>query len=171
MNPATNSLEISFLIATFLSGENHCRRCLIGFESGFKSNLCSANSLGTPGISAGFYTKISLFSLRKLVSASSYSLERWALMIAILEGSLVPRSISMVSVLQGGAMIPAFLVRISMSSGLVCCAMLAISYASLACLVLVVIWMDSVSQSYERLRSPRKESMPLGPDILSKRFG
>ena len=82
------------------------------------------------GIKVGFHVKIFLFSLRKLVSASSYSLERWALMIAILEGSPVPRSISMVSVLEGGAMILAFLVRISMSSGLVYCAMLAISCAS-----------------------------------------
>ena len=49
MNPAANSLVISFLIASFLSGENHRRHCLTGFEPGFKSNLCSANSLGTPG--------------------------------------------------------------------------------------------------------------------------
>ena len=84
MNPATNNLVISFLIAAFLSGENYRSHCLTGFELGFKSNLCSANSLGTPGISAGFHAMISLFSLRKLVSASSYSLERWALMIAVL---------------------------------------------------------------------------------------
>ena len=130
MNPAASSLVISFVIAAFLSGENRHRCCLPGFEPGFKSNLCSTNSLGTPGISANFHAKISLFSLRKLVSMSSYSLEKWVLMIAILEGSLVPRSFSMVSVLEGGAMIPTFLVRISMSSGLVCCAILAISCAS-----------------------------------------
>ena len=129
MNPAANSLVISFLIAVFLSGENRRKRCLTGFEPGFRSNLCLANSLGTPGISAGFHAKISLLSLRKLVSVSSYPLESWALMIAILEGSPVPRSISMVFVLEGGAMIPT-LVKISMSSGLVCCAMLAISCAS-----------------------------------------
>ena len=130
MNPTANSLEISFLIAAFLSGENRHRRCLTGFVMGIKSNLCSTNSLRTPDISVGFHAKIFLFSLRKLVSTSSYSLERWELMIAVLEGSPVPRSISMVSVLEGGAMIPAFLVRISMSSGLVCYARLAISYAS-----------------------------------------
>ena len=130
MNPTANRLVIFFLIAFFLSGENHRRHCLTGFEPGFKSNLCSANSLGTPGISASFYAKISLFSMRKLVSVSSYSLERLELMIAVLEGSLVPRSISIVSILEGGAMIHAFLVGISMSSGLVCCAMLAISCAS-----------------------------------------
>ena len=76
MNPATNSLVIFFLIAAFLSGENRRRRCLTGFEPGLKSNLCLANSLGTPGISVGFHAKVSLFSLRKLVSVSSYSIER-----------------------------------------------------------------------------------------------
>ena len=171
MNMATNSLVIFFLIAAFLSSENRHRRCLTGFEPGFKSNLCSANSLRTPSISGAFHAKISLFSLRKLVSASSYSLERLMLMIAILEGSPVPKSISMVSVLEGGAMIPAFLVRISISSGLVCCAMLAISCASQACCVLATIQMASMSQSYKRLRSPQKESTPLGPGILRKRYG
>jgi len=100
---------------------------LIGLELGFKSNLCSANSLETPGISAGFHAKISLFSLRKLVSASSYSLERWALMVAVLEGSPVPRSISMVSVLECGAIISAFFVGISISFRLAYCAWVAIS--------------------------------------------
>ena len=115
MNPAANSLVIPFLITTFLSGENRHRRCLTGFEPGFKSNLCSANSLRTPSILVGFHAKIFLFSLRKLVSVSSYSLERWVLMIAILEGSPVPRSILITSELGGGVMIPAFFVRISMS--------------------------------------------------------
>jgi hypothetical protein len=81
-------------------------------------------------MSAGFHAKISLFSLGKLVSSSSYSLERWAMMTAVLEGSPVPRSFSAVSILEGGVMMPAFLVRIFMSSGLVCYVRLAISYAS-----------------------------------------
>ena len=144
MNLATNSLVISFLIVAFLSSENYCRRCLTGFEPGFKSNLCSANSLRTPSILVGFHMKIFLFSLIKWVNASSYSLERWALMIAVLEESPVPRSISMVSILEGGAMIPAFLVGISMSSCLVFCARLVISYASKACCALAVIWITFV---------------------------
>ena len=127
------------MIATFLFGEKHLKHRLTGFDLGFKSNLCSASSLETSGISASFHAKIFLFSLRKLVSMSSYSLERWALMIAALNESPIPRSILMVSNLEGGAMIPAFLVRISMSSGLVCYARLAISYASKACCVLAVI--------------------------------
>ena len=108
MNPAANNLVISFLIAAFLFGENHCRCCLTGFEPGFKSNLCSANSLGTPGMSAGFQAKIFLLSLRKLVSVSSYSFGRWAVISAVLVGSPVPRSILMISESEGGVMIPAF---------------------------------------------------------------
>ena len=144
MNLAANSLVISFLIAAFLSGENRRRHCLTSFEPGFRSNLCLANSLETHGISADFHAKIFLFSLRKLVSVSSYSLERCALMIAVLDGSPVPRSILMVSDSEGGAMIPAFLVRISMSLALVCCARLVISYASKACCALAVIWITFV---------------------------
>jgi hypothetical protein len=48
---------------------------------------------------------------------------------------------------RGGVMILAFLVAISMSSGLVCCARLAISYASKACCALATIWMAFMSQS------------------------
>ena len=86
MNPAANSFMISFLIAAFLSGENRRSRCFTGLEPSLISILCSANSLGTPGLSAGFQAKISLLSRRKLVSASYYFAERWALMVAVLEG-------------------------------------------------------------------------------------
>ena len=139
--------RLCFLIAAFLSGENRRRRCLTGFEPGFNSNLCSVNSLGIPGMSAGFQAKMCLLSLRKLVSAISYSFGRWALISAVLVGSPVPRSILMVSMSGSGAMIPVFLVGISMSSGLVCCARLAISCASKASYALATIWMASVPQS------------------------
>ena len=81
MNPTANSFVISFLIAAFFSGENHRSRCFTGLVPSLISILCSANSLRTPGMSAGFQAKISLLSLRKLVSASSYFTERWALMV------------------------------------------------------------------------------------------
>ena len=54
MNPAAISFVISFLIAAFLSGENRHSRCFTGLELLLTSILCSANSLGTPGMSAGF---------------------------------------------------------------------------------------------------------------------
>ena len=83
MNPAAISFVISFLIAAFLSGENHHSRCFIGLEPSLTSIPCSANSLGTPSMSAGFKAKISLLSQRKLVSASSYFADRCALMVAV----------------------------------------------------------------------------------------
>ena len=103
MNPAAISFVISFLITAFLSGENHRSRCFKGLELLLISILCSANSLGTPGMSVGFQVKISLLSQRKLVSVSSYFAERWALMVAVLEGSPVPRSICLTSASFGGA--------------------------------------------------------------------
>ena len=103
MNPAAISFVISFLIAAFLSGENHRSCCFIGLEPSLISIMCSANSLGTPGMSAGFQAKISLLFRRKLVSVSSYFAERWALMVAVLEGSPVPRSICLTSASFGGA--------------------------------------------------------------------
>ena len=84
MNPVAISFVISFLIAAFLSGENRRSRCFTGLEPSLISILFSANSLGTPGMSAGFQAKISLLSRRKLVSTSSYFAERWALMIVVL---------------------------------------------------------------------------------------
>jgi hypothetical protein len=62
-------------------------------------------------------------------------------------GPLVPRSIFMISKSKGGVMIPAFLVGVSMSSGLVCCVRLAIYCASWACCALATIWTASMSQS------------------------
>ena len=103
MNLAAISFVISFLIAAFLSGENHYSRCFTGLEPSLISIPCSANSLGTPGMSAGFQAKMSLLSRRKLVSASSYFADRWALMVAVFVGSLVPRSICLTSASFGGA--------------------------------------------------------------------
>jgi hypothetical protein len=78
-------------------------------EPSLTSILCSANSLRTPGMSIGFQAKISLLSQRKLVSASSYLAERWALMVAIFLGSPVPRSIFFTSASFWGARMLGFL--------------------------------------------------------------
>ena len=124
MNPAAISFVISFLVAAFLLGENHRGRCFTGLEPSLISILCLANSLGTPGMSAGFQAKISL-------SASSYFAKRWALMVAILEGSPVPRSICLTSASFGGARMLGFLAGISSPSGLISAAIVAISFLPL----------------------------------------
>jgi hypothetical protein len=60
MNPAAIRFAISFLIAAFLSGEKRRSHCFTGLEPSLILILCSANSLGTPDMSAGFQAKISL---------------------------------------------------------------------------------------------------------------
>ena len=76
-------------------------------------------------MSASFQAKIYLLSRRKLVSASSYFAERWALMVAVLEGSPVPRSICLTLASFGGVRMLGFLAGISSSSGLISAAMVA----------------------------------------------
>jgi hypothetical protein len=110
MNPVAINFAISFLIAAFLSGENHHSRSFIGLEPLLTSILCSANSLGTPSMLASFQAKICLLSRRKLVSMSSYLGERWALMVAVLEGSPIPRSICFTSASFRGARMLGFFV-------------------------------------------------------------
>ena len=140
MNPAAISFVISFLIAAFLSGENHRSRCFTGLEPSLISILCSANSLGTPSMSAGFQAKISLLSQRKLVSTSSYFADRCALMVAVFEGSPVPRSICLTSASFGGARMLGFLAGISSSSGLISAATVVISFLPSLAYAFAAIW-------------------------------
>ena len=140
MNPAAISFVISFFIAAFLPGENHRSRCFMGLEPSLRSIPCSANSLGTPGMSAGFQAKISLLSRRKLVSASSYFADRWALMVAVFAGSPVLGSICLMSASFGGARMLGFLAGISSSSWLISTAIVAISFLSSFAYAFATIW-------------------------------
>jgi hypothetical protein len=63
------------------------RRCFLGMTFGSTFRACLINSLGTPGISAGFHTNISRLARRKLPSASSYLSPKPALMTAVLDES------------------------------------------------------------------------------------
>src|SRR3954469_20841556 len=72
INPAASSLTTSSPIA-FLFSEEKCHKdSFTGLAFGSIRSLCSANSLGTPGMSDGFHAKISQFSRRKLMSSTSY---------------------------------------------------------------------------------------------------
>src|SRR5664279_6289638 len=53
MKPAASSRAISSPMALLLSSANRRRGCLTGFASGLTWSECSANSLGTPGMSLG----------------------------------------------------------------------------------------------------------------------
>ena len=86
-NPAVSSFAISFLMASRLSGENRRNRCFFGVALGSTFKACSINSLGTPGISAGFHANMSRLALRKLTSSSSYLSPSPVPMIAVLDSS------------------------------------------------------------------------------------
>jgi hypothetical protein len=70
------------------------RRCC-RFGVALRSTLseCSIRFLGTPGMSAGFHTKMSWLAQRKLMSVSSYFGSRPAPMVVVLLLSPVPRLI------------------------------------------------------------------------------
>ena len=117
MNLAARSFANSARMASFFSVENRRRRCFFGFAVLSTSNLCSANFLGTPGLSAGFQAKMTRLCLKKLVSGSSYLGFMLAPIIAVLDGSLVLRSIVLSFTPSGGIMSEAdFFVGISSSS-------------------------------------------------------
>ena len=66
--------------------------------------------------------------------------KRWELMVAVLEESLVPRSICLMLASLGGARMLGFLAGISSSSGLISTAIVAISFLPLAPCALAAIW-------------------------------
>src|SRR4051812_33786162 len=88
MNLAANSLAISCPMAFLFLEENRRRDSFTDLAFGSTCNLCSANSLGTPGISAGFQAKMSQFSRRKLKSSSSYWGSRSVAMLVYLPSSV-----------------------------------------------------------------------------------
>jgi hypothetical protein len=61
----------------------------MGLAFGSRCSSCSINSLGTPSMSVGFHAKMSLFSWRNLLSASSYLGSKLVPTRATLEGSSV----------------------------------------------------------------------------------
>ena len=86
-NPAASSFASSFLTASRLSGEKCRNRCFFSVVLGSTFKACSINSLGTPGISAGFHANTSRLALRKLTRSSSYLSPKPAPMMAVLESS------------------------------------------------------------------------------------
>ena len=91
MNPAADSFAISSPMALRFSSSKRRRCCFIGLETGWIFKVCSATSLGMPGISEGFHAKMSLLPRRKSTSALSYSEESVVLMRTILP-SVLPGS-------------------------------------------------------------------------------
>src|SRR3954470_13587945 len=87
MNPAASNLAISCPIAFLFSEENRLRDSFTGLAFGSTRNLCSTNTLGTPGMSDGFHAKTSQFSRRKWMSSTSYFGSRSIAMLVNLSSS------------------------------------------------------------------------------------
>ena len=86
MKPAARSRAISSPTTLLFSSDRRRRGFLTGFALDRTCNLCSANSVGTPGMSLGDHAKMSRFSRRKSTSSPSYLLSRLAPTIAYLSG-------------------------------------------------------------------------------------
>src|SRR3954467_8639132 len=79
IKPAARSRAISSPTTLLFSSDRRRKGCLTGFASDRTCNLCSANSVGTPGMSLGDHAKMSRFSRRKSTSSPSYLLSRFVL--------------------------------------------------------------------------------------------
>jgi hypothetical protein len=80
-------------------------------------------------------------------------------MVAVLEGSPVPRSICIMLASFGVARMLGFLAGISSSFGLIWAATVAISYLPLVACALAAIWTVCTSQSKARFRSPLRDNI------------
>jgi hypothetical protein len=74
-------------MASLLAGAKRRSRCFFGVALGSTFRQWSINSLGTPGISAGFHTNISRLALRKLMSVRFYLSPKPTPIKAVLDGS------------------------------------------------------------------------------------
>jgi hypothetical protein len=130
---------------------------------------CSINSLGTPGISAGFHANISLLALRKLTGMLSYLSSSPSLIRAVLDGSpsyswmnFMPMSL----VLSFTVDWLDFLVRITISDWESCCVATKTLAEGSAMSVVEAYSIASWSQSYDFFKLPGKVSTPILPGIL-----
>jgi hypothetical protein len=74
-------------MATLLSGVKRRSRCFFGVACWSIFKQCLINSLGTPGISAGFHANMSPLALRERMSALSYLAPKPPLIKVVLDGS------------------------------------------------------------------------------------
>ena len=152
--------------------DNHHSPCFFGVALWSTFRACSINSLGTPGISAGFHAIMSRLALRKLTSSSSYLSPSPAPMMAVLDSSpscscmvFVPTSLAGLTedwlhLLEG---IQSLLRDNSLAA-------VSISLTELGTRMLEAWTIASLSQSMDLRRYPRRESTPILPGILRSRY-
>jgi hypothetical protein len=139
---------------------------LTGLAFGSRCSSCSINSLGTPGMSAVFHTKMSLFSWRNLMMASSYlrskSLPTWA----TLEGSFVDNGIVLLCVSFDWMDVMEVLASGMTGSREDSTKACFNSWSSTDAVSLSTVSQLSLTQSKAYLMSPLMEITPRGPGSL-----
>lgn len=88
MKPMAWSRSTSDRMKFWHSGAWRRTFCRTGRVSGSTNKRCSITSLGTPDISDGCHAKTSEFAQRKEMSALSYFVVRWPLILMVLAKSL-----------------------------------------------------------------------------------
>ena len=86
INLAARNRAISSPTILLFSSDKRRKGCLTSLTSSRMCSLCSAKSVGTPGMSLGDHAKMSRFSQRKSTSSPSYLLSRPVPMKACLSG-------------------------------------------------------------------------------------
>jgi hypothetical protein len=143
----------------------------MGLAFGSKCSSCSINSLGTPGMSAGFHAKMFLFSWRNLMSVSSCLGSRLLPTWGTLEGSSVDNRTVLLSLSSGWMdILEVLALGMTGSGGLGergnSTKAYFNSWSSWDSMSLSAVSQLSLSQLKAHLTSPLMETTPCGPGIF-----
>ena len=165
MNLASSSLLTSSPMALRFGSEKWRNGCLIGLALGKIWRECSANSLGTPGMSAGHQAKISQFSRRNSTSTLSYAIGRVADTRTVLDGSVGCTWWVFVSLVTLKSRVRSFdSLRLAIGKRLLSVSMAISASSSCAPKVSKILW-NSLSHRSDLTKLPLTVMTSLGPGI------
>ena len=167
MKSASSSLLTLTPIASARGSDSRRMDCLTGLASGKTLSACSANSLGTPGRSAGHQAKISQRSRRNSTSVLSYAGLRSLAISAVLEASVGWTCTFFVLTVESKDMSGAF----CRATGGALLSVTSRSLTSSSCMSndWEILW-KYLSHWSDRVKLPWTVMTPLGPGILSSRY-
>src|SRR3954463_15222450 len=164
MKSAGSSLLISLPIASARGSDSLRMDCLTGLVSGKTLIACSANSLGTPGMSEGHSAKISQSSWRDLTNELSYEALRSLAISDVLEASVGWTCTFFVLTVESKDMSGAF----CLETGGAVLSVTSRSLMSSSCMPNDwEILLKSLLQRSDQVKLPWTVMTPLGPSILS----
>src|SRR3954470_4297038 len=167
MKSAASNLLISLPRASARGSDSLRMDFLTGLVSGKTLSACSANSLGTPGMSTGHQAKISQRSRRNSTSAPSYAVLRSLAISAVLEAYVGWTCTFLVLTVESKDMSGVFCL-VTGGSPL---SVTSRSLTSSSCMPKDwEILLKSLSHWSDRVKLPWTVMTPLGPGILSSRY-